>query len=93
MQDCPSDSSRNTQAERSIRQLQNGLNVSGQVGASSAWQANRLEPDEIIGPLAPLLRDVEVWRNPKSRTSGYKAAIKEFDGINKHHYWIVATAR
>ena len=63
------------------------------VFARLGWQANRLEPDEIIGPLAPLLRDVEVWRNPKSRTSGYKAAIKEFDGINKHHYWIVATAR
>ncbi len=63
------------------------------VFARLGWQANRLEPDEVIGPLAPLLRDVEVWRNPKSRTSGYKAAIKEFDGINKHHYWIIATAR
>ena len=61
--------------------------------ARLGWQANRLEPDEIIGPLSPLLRDVEVWRNPKSRTSGYRAAVKEFDGINKHHYWIVATAR
>ena len=40
-----------------------------------------------------VLRDVEVWRNPKSRTTGHRAAIKEFDGINKHHYWIVATAR
>ena len=61
--------------------------------ARLGWQANRLQPDEIIGPLSPLLRDVEVWRNPHSRTSGYKATIKEFDGINKHHYWIVATAR
>ncbi len=63
------------------------------VFARLGWQANRLQPDEIIGPLAPLLRDVEVWRNPKSRTTGYKAAIREFDGINKHHYWIIATAR
>lgn len=61
--------------------------------ARLGWQANRLQPDEIIGPLAPLLRDVEVWRNPKSRVTGYKASIKEFDGINKHHYWIIATAR
>ncbi len=61
--------------------------------ARLGWQANRLEPDEIIGPLSPLLRDVEVWRNPKSRTTGHRAAIKEFDGINKHHYWIVATTR
>lgn len=63
------------------------------VFARLGWQANRLQPDEIIGPLSPLLRDVEIWRNPKSRTSGYKATIREFDGINKHHYWIVATAR
>jgi ubiquinone/menaquinone biosynthesis C-methylase UbiE len=61
--------------------------------ARLGWQANRLSPDEIIGPLSPLLKDVEVWRNPKSKISGYKASIKEFDGINKHHYWIVATPR
>jgi len=61
--------------------------------ARLGWQANRLHPDEIIGPLSPLLRDVEVWRNPKSRISGYKASIKEFDGINKHHYWVIATTR
>ena len=61
--------------------------------ARLGWQANRLEPDEIIGPLSPLLRDVEIWRNPKSKTTGYKAAVKEFDGINKHHYWVVATTR
>ncbi len=63
------------------------------VFARLGWQANRLQPDEIIGPLSPLLRDIEVWRSPKSRTSGYQAAVREFDGINKHHYWIVATAR
>lgn len=63
------------------------------VFARLGWQANRLQPDEIIGPLSPLLRDIEVWRNPKSRTSGYKATMREFDGINKHHYWIVATTR
>ena len=63
------------------------------VFARLGWQANRLHPDEIIGPLSPLLRDIEVWRNPKSRAAGYKATVREFDGINKHHYWIVATAR
>lgn len=70
-----------------------GLLSRQRVFARLGWQANRLQPDEIIGPLSPLLRDVEVWRNPKSRTSGYKASIREFEGINKHHYWIVATAR
>lgn len=63
------------------------------VFARLGWQANRLEPNEIIGPLAPLLRDIEVWRNPKSKTTGHRATVKEFEGINKNHYWIVATAR
>ncbi len=61
--------------------------------ARLGWQANRLHPDEIIGPLSPLLTDVEIWRNPKSRVSGYKASVKEFSGINSHHYWVVATVR
>ncbi len=57
------------------------------------WQANRLEPDEVIGPLSPLLRDIEVWRNPKSSTTGTGAEVREFAGLNTHHYWIVATPR
>ena len=61
--------------------------------ARLGWQANRLEPDEVIGPLAPLLRDVELWRNPSSRTSARRATVREFAGINRHHYWIVATTR
>jgi SAM-dependent methyltransferase len=66
---------------------------SKRVFARLGWQANRLEPDEIIGPLSPLLRDIELWRNPKSRTTGPRAEIREYEGINKHHYWIVATPR
>ncbi|MEL6892475.1 MAG: class I SAM-dependent methyltransferase [Actinomycetota bacterium] len=57
------------------------------------WQANRLHPDAVIGPLSPLLADVRVWRNPRSRISGYRTTIEEFAGINRHHYWIVATVR
>ena len=61
--------------------------------ARLGWQVNLLEPEEIIGPLSPLLRDIEVWRNPSSKTTGNRAVIKESDSLNKHHYWIVATAR
>lgn len=57
------------------------------------WQANRLHPDQVIGPLAPLLADVALWRNPKSKLTAHRATIKEFDGINRHHYWVVATVR
>ncbi len=63
------------------------------LAARLGWQANRLHPDELIGPLAPLITDVEIWRNPKSRISGGAAADREFEGINPHHYWLVATVR
>jgi SAM-dependent methyltransferase len=61
--------------------------------ARLGWQANRLQPDELIGPLAPLLTDIEIWRNPKSKISGRGAKVQEFDGINPHHYWLIATVR
>jgi len=57
------------------------------------WQANRLTPDQIVGPLYPLLSDVTVWRNPKSKNSAYRADVRGFEGINRHHYWVVATVR
>lgn len=61
--------------------------------ARLGWQANRLSPSEVIGPLSPLLRDVELWQNPKGRLSAHGAERKEFDGINRAHYWVVATVR
>ncbi len=61
--------------------------------ARLGWQANRLHPDDLIGPLTPLLRDVEVWRNPKSNLRSSQATTREFDGINPHHYWLIATVR
>ena len=61
--------------------------------ARLGWQANRLQPDELIGPLSALLTDIEIWRNPKSKISGRGATEREFDGINRHHYWLIATVR
>ncbi len=61
--------------------------------ARLGWQANRLHPDQVIGPLAAQLTDIQLWRHPKSKTSGYGVEIKTFDGINPHHYWVVATVR
>ena len=63
------------------------------LAARLGWQANRLQPDELIGPLSPLLTDIEIWRNPKSRITGRGAVNQEFDGINPHHYWLIATVR
>jgi SAM-dependent methyltransferase len=61
--------------------------------ARLGWQANRLQPDELIGPLSSLLTDIEIWRNPKSKITGRGAVEREFDGINRHHYWLIATVR
>lgn len=61
--------------------------------ARIGWQANRLNPDEIIGPLSALFSNVEVWRNPKSHVSGRGAVTQVFDGINRNHYWVIATVR
>jgi hypothetical protein len=63
------------------------------LAARLGWQANRLQPDELIGPLSPLLTDIEIWRNPKSKISGRGAVVQEFDGINVRHYWLIATVR
>ena len=61
--------------------------------ARLGWQANRLRPDDLIGPLAPLLTDIEVWRSPKGTVRSSHATTREFDGINRHHYWLIATVR
>jgi hypothetical protein len=61
--------------------------------ARLGWQANRLQPDQVIGSIAPSLVDVEIWRNPKSKFSGRGATAREFSGINPTHYWLVATKR
>jgi ubiquinone/menaquinone biosynthesis C-methylase UbiE len=59
--------------------------------ARLSWQANRLHPDQVTGPLAPQLRDIEVWTHPKSKLHAYGASMRTFEGINPHHYWIIAT--
>lgn len=56
-----------------------------------AWQVSRLHPDQVTGPLSPQLTDIEVWTNPKSKLHAYGAGMRTFEGINPHHWWLVAT--
>lgn len=56
-----------------------------------AWQASRLHPDEVTGPLAPWLTDIEVWTNPKSKLKAFDATLRTFEGVNSHHWWLIAT--
>jgi len=63
------------------------------LAARLGWQSNRLQPDEVIGPLSPQLCDVELWHNERSKVHAHGAESKVFEGINPHHYWVIATVR
>lgn len=56
-----------------------------------AWQVSRLHPDQVTGPLSPQLTDIEIWTNPKSKLHAYGASMRTFEGINSHHWWLIAT--
>ncbi len=56
-----------------------------------AWQASRLHPDEVVGPLAPQITDIEVWTNPKTKLHAFDASMRTFEGVNRHHWWLIAT--
>ena len=59
-----------------------------------AWQANRLDPHQVLRPIQDRLTDVVIWRNPARDAPiwGVKEATPEFfDGINRNHWWLVAT--
>jgi SAM-dependent methyltransferase len=61
-----------------------------------AWQANRLDPHQVLGPIQDSLADVVVWRNPARSAPlwGVKhAAAQHFEGINRNHWWLVATVK
>lgn len=59
-----------------------------------AWQANRLDPHQIIGPIEDRLGDVVVWRNPgrDAQLWGVQhATARSGDFVNRNHWWLVAT--
>ena len=56
-----------------------------------AWQANRLSPDQVLAQIGPHLTDVQVWRHPGNAIVGQGATAHTFDGINRNHWWLVAT--
>jgi ubiquinone/menaquinone biosynthesis C-methylase UbiE len=56
-----------------------------------AWQVSRIHPDQVTGQLAGRISEIEVWTNPKSKLSAAGASMRTFEGINKNHWWLVAT--
>ena len=55
-----------------------------------AWQVSRIHPDQVTGPLAPRLTDIQVWTNPASKLRAYGAELRTFEGVNPAHWWLVA---
>jgi SAM-dependent methyltransferase len=59
-----------------------------------AWQANRLDPHQVLRPIADQVSDVVIWRNPARSVPVWgvsNAATDYFEGINRNHWWLVAT--
>lgn len=68
--------------------------LSGQrVLARLAWQANRVTPDAIMAQVGAQLSEVQIWRHPTGTAELHGAEICTFEGINPHHWWLVATVR
>jgi SAM-dependent methyltransferase len=61
-----------------------------------AWQASRLDPHQVVGPIATRVSDVVIWRNPTRSAPLWgvaDAGTDYFEGINRNHWWLVATVR
>lgn len=56
-----------------------------------AWQASRMHPDQVTAQLGGSIQDATVWTNPMSKLVSADAEMAHFDGINQHHWWLVAT--
>jgi len=57
-----------------------------------AWQANRLDPHQVLRAVAGRVHDTTIWRNPQ-RAAAVPGADRaaHFEGINPNHWWLVAT--
>lgn len=63
------------------------------VASRLSWQANRLDPYQVLGAAADRLTAVEVWRHPDRSTTlaGLgDVTARQFEGINPSHWWLVA---
>jgi SAM-dependent methyltransferase len=61
-----------------------------------AWQVSRLDPHQVLRPIAGRVSDVTIWRNPSRDTALWGvegATTRYFEGINRNHWWLVATVR
>jgi SAM-dependent methyltransferase len=61
-----------------------------------AWQANRLDPHQVIGPIRDRVADIVIVRSPSRRSPLWgvgDATAQYLAGINRNHWWLVATVK
>lgn len=58
-----------------------------------AWQANRVGAVEVLDVVAERLTDIAIWRHPEGTAADPRARLETFDGLNRNHWWLVATVR
>jgi SAM-dependent methyltransferase len=59
-----------------------------------AWQANRLDPHQVMRTIVGRVHDAVIWRNPRRTGEAWgigDATVETFEGINPNHWWLVAT--
>ena len=59
-----------------------------------AWQANRLDPHQVMRAADGRISAISIWRNPKRSLEVFgvgDATVRQFEGINPNHWWLVAT--
>jgi ubiquinone/menaquinone biosynthesis C-methylase UbiE len=61
--------------------------------ARLAWQANRVTPTAVMERIGSDLTDVQIWRHPSGTVGVVGAVTHTFEGINLHHWWLVATVQ
>jgi ubiquinone/menaquinone biosynthesis C-methylase UbiE len=55
------------------------------------WQANRLQPEEVIAVVRDHIGDIEIWRNPQRPRQTAGTTLRTFEGVNRSHWWLIAT--
>ena len=61
-----------------------------------AWQANRLDPHQVLQPLAGRVSDVAIWRNQTKTAPIWgigDAELRYLSAVGPTHWWLVATVR
>jgi len=62
--------------------------------ARLGWQANRLSPLEVLTKVGAQLTEVQIFRSPHRHNFGVAGTTDQsFEGVNRSHWWLVATVR